>query len=42
MRASQYYDRHDPVRSSAAPYDQATARRLWEVTERLRGPFPGR
>ncbi|GAA3147132.1 SDR family NAD(P)-dependent oxidoreductase [Nonomuraea roseoviolacea] len=39
VRAGQYYNRHEPVRSSAASYDTATARRLWEVTERLRGPF---
>ncbi|WP_158603034.1 SDR family NAD(P)-dependent oxidoreductase [Jiangella rhizosphaerae] len=36
-----YYDRFRPVASSQASYDRDDARRLWELTERLRGPFSG-
>jgi NAD(P)-dependent dehydrogenase (short-subunit alcohol dehydrogenase family) len=35
----QYYNRHDPVGSSRASHDVAVAHHLWEVTEKLRGPF---
>ncbi|MFD8248887.1 SDR family NAD(P)-dependent oxidoreductase [Nocardia sp. NPDC059691] len=34
-----YYNRFTETRSSDASYDRDTALRLWEVTERLRGPF---
>lgn len=34
-----YYDRFTPVSSSSASYDEQTASRLWEVTEKLRGAF---
>ncbi|MEU6645753.1 SDR family NAD(P)-dependent oxidoreductase [Saccharomonospora sp. NPDC046836] len=34
-----YYSRFTNTRSSPASYDVGTARRLWEVTEELRGPF---
>jgi len=34
-----YYNRFTATRSSAESYDQIVARRLWEVTEALRGPF---
>jgi hypothetical protein len=34
-----YYSRLTTTRSSAESYDHDTARRLWEVTEALRGPF---
>jgi NAD(P)-dependent dehydrogenase (short-subunit alcohol dehydrogenase family) len=32
-----YFDRKRPVRSSRASYDEAAARRLWEVSARLTG-----
>jgi NAD(P)-dependent dehydrogenase (short-subunit alcohol dehydrogenase family) len=34
-----YYNRFTATRSSPESYDQAAARRLWEITEALRGPF---
>lgn len=34
-----YYNRRTETRSSDASYDQNAARRLWDLTERLRGPF---
>jgi NAD(P)-dependent dehydrogenase (short-subunit alcohol dehydrogenase family) len=34
-----YYNRFTATRSSPESYDQDAARRLWEVTEALRGPF---
>jgi retinol dehydrogenase 12 len=34
-----YYNRFTATRSSSESYDQIVARRLWEVTESLRGPF---
>lgn len=37
-----YYDRFTPTRSSSQSTDIGTARRLWEVTERLRGPMEPR
>ncbi len=33
----EYFDKCKPVRSSAASYDEATAKRLWEVSEQLVG-----
>lgn len=36
-----YFIRCKPRRSSAASYDQATARRLWEVSEQICGLAPG-
>ncbi|AYY13743.1 SDR family NAD(P)-dependent oxidoreductase [Actinobacteria bacterium YIM 96077] len=37
-----YYDKFQPTSSSNASYDVEDARRLWEITERLRGPFGAR
>ncbi len=34
-----YYDRSDLVRSSPPSYDADAARRLWEISERMCGPF---
>jgi len=34
-----YYNRFTATRSSSESYDQNVARRLWEATEALRGPF---
>ncbi|MBX9387413.1 SDR family NAD(P)-dependent oxidoreductase [Streptomonospora nanhaiensis] len=34
-----YYDRFTPRASSAASMNEADARRLWEITESLRGPL---
>jgi NAD(P)-dependent dehydrogenase (short-subunit alcohol dehydrogenase family) len=34
-----YYNRFTTTRSSSESYDSDVARRLWEVTEALRGPF---
>ena len=34
-----YYNRFTPTRSSSESYDTDVARRLWEVTETLWGPF---
>lgn len=34
-----YYNRFTATRSSPESYDQTAARRLWEFTEALRGPF---
>ena len=34
-----YYNRFTPTRSSPESYDTDAARRLWEITETLRGPF---
>ncbi|MFI7225171.1 SDR family NAD(P)-dependent oxidoreductase [Nonomuraea angiospora] len=34
-----YYDRHTLSRSSSESYDEAAAASLWEITERLRGPY---
>jgi len=34
-----YYNRFTTTRSSSESYDNDAARRLWEVTEALRGPF---
>jgi len=34
-----YYNRFTSTRSSSESYDNDVARRLWEVTEALRGPF---
>jgi NAD(P)-dependent dehydrogenase (short-subunit alcohol dehydrogenase family) len=34
-----YYNRFTTTRSSSQSYDTDAARRLWEVTESLRGPF---
>ena len=34
-----YYNRFATTRSSSESYDNDAARRLWEVTEALRGPF---
>jgi retinol dehydrogenase 12 len=34
-----YYNRFSITRSSSESYDNDVARRLWEVTEALRGPF---
>ncbi|MEV6338099.1 SDR family NAD(P)-dependent oxidoreductase [Nocardia vinacea] len=47
IESGAYYNRFKPVRSSPQSYEAATARRLWEVTEQLRGrfdqqPIPGR
>ncbi|MDP4511547.1 SDR family NAD(P)-dependent oxidoreductase [Nonomuraea turcica] len=35
-----YYDRNTLTNSSPASYDTEAARRLWEITEQLRGPYP--
>ena len=35
--SGEYYNRNRAVRSSALSYDQATARKLWEVSEQLSG-----
>jgi hypothetical protein len=37
--AGGYYDRSRRVRSSPPSYDADAARRLWEVMERICGPF---
>ncbi|MDA0565048.1 SDR family NAD(P)-dependent oxidoreductase [Streptomonospora sp. S1-112] len=37
-----YYDRFTPRASSAASMNEADARRLWEITESLRGPLDPR
>lgn len=34
-----YYNRFTTTRSSTESYDHNIARRLWEATEALRGPF---
>ncbi|MCW2913176.1 MAG: hypothetical protein JWN52_1244 [Actinomycetia bacterium] len=34
-----YYDRTTLTRSSAPSYDTEAAARLWQITERLCGPF---
>ncbi|RNL84398.1 SDR family NAD(P)-dependent oxidoreductase [Halostreptopolyspora alba] len=34
-----YYDRFTPARSSAASMNRTDARRLWEITESMRGPL---
>ena len=34
-----YYNRYTSTPSSSESYDNDVARRLWEVTEALRGPF---
>jgi NAD(P)-dependent dehydrogenase (short-subunit alcohol dehydrogenase family) len=34
-----YYDKASPAQSSPASHDRAAAARLWEITERIRGPF---
>lgn len=39
ISAGRYYDRLRPVSSSPASYDTSTARRLWEITSDIRGPF---
>ncbi|MEX5709407.1 SDR family NAD(P)-dependent oxidoreductase [Parafrankia sp. FMc6] len=39
ISAGRYYDRLRPVSSSPASYDTDTARRLWEITSDIRGPF---
>ncbi|GAA5053531.1 NAD(P)-dependent dehydrogenase (short-subunit alcohol dehydrogenase family) [Thermocatellispora tengchongensis] len=39
VAAGAYYDRFTPVASSHASYDLDTARRLWDATAALRGPF---
>jgi NAD(P)-dependent dehydrogenase (short-subunit alcohol dehydrogenase family) len=39
LRSGTYFDRFAPMRSSSASYDVETARRLWEVSEEMRGPF---
>jgi NAD(P)-dependent dehydrogenase (short-subunit alcohol dehydrogenase family) len=35
-----YFERKQPIASSRASYDEAAARRLWEVSERLTGLSP--
>ncbi|MEV1172517.1 SDR family NAD(P)-dependent oxidoreductase [Nonomuraea sp. NPDC049784] len=39
VSAGRYYDRFTPVSSSPHSYDTAAGRRLWSITEDLRGPF---
>ena len=35
--SGKYFDKKKPIRSSAVSYDQAAARRLWEMSEELTG-----
>jgi NAD(P)-dependent dehydrogenase (short-subunit alcohol dehydrogenase family) len=39
VTAGKYYNRFTPVASSPHSYDVAAARRLWSITEKMRGPF---
>jgi len=39
VEGGRYYNRFTPTYSSSPSMDIATARRLWEVTERMRGPL---
>jgi hypothetical protein len=38
--SGKYFERKRAIRSSPESYDEASARRLWEVSERLTGLVP--